>query len=238
MLARNCDLCWLASSSCRPFSSMSAKSRAFWMASTDCAANVSSSDTVASAKAPGARRRTTSAPIDAIETDQRDRQQRAVACPVHDAHGRRQPSFAQVRHLHRLARRRRLADRPVAEANGLLSDGLDHLLAHAVGGAQPELLAQIAEHVDGARVGARELHRLGHDRVEHRLQIERRVHRLRHLAERLQLLDRARQLARARLHLVEQPHVLDGDHRLVGEGRDQLDLLLGERLHGSAASAR
>ena len=31
------------------------------------------------------------------------------------------------------------------------------------------------------------------------------------------------------LRLVEQPHVLDGDHRLVGEGLQQLDLLLGER---------
>ena len=36
-------------------------------------------------------------------------------------------------------------------------------------------------------------------------------------------------LARARLHLVEQPHVLDRDHRLVGEGGDQFDLLVGER---------
>ena len=41
----------------------------------------------------------------------------------------------------------------------------------------------------------------------------------------------SRKLARARLHLVEQPHVLDRDHRLVGEGRDQLDLLVGERPH-------
>ena len=37
--------------------------------------------------------------------------------------------------------------------------------------------------------------------------------------------------SRARLHLVEQPHVLDRDHRLVGEGREQLDLLVGERLN-------
>ena len=39
------------------------------------------------------------------------------------------------------------------------------------------------------------------------------------------------QLARPRLHLVEQPHVLDRDDGLVGEGRDELDLLVGERLH-------
>ena len=29
--------------------------------------------------------------------------------------------------------------------------------------------------------------------------------------------------------LLEQPHVLDGDHRLVGEGFEQRDLLVGER---------
>ena len=33
------------------------------------------------------------------------------------------------------------------------------------------------------------------------------------------------------LQLVEQPRVLDRDHGLVGEGRDQLDLLVGERPH-------
>ena len=35
------------------------------------------------------------------------------------------------------------------------------------------------------------------------------------------------------LHFVEQAHVLNGDHRLVGEGLDQLDLLLGEWPYGS-----
>jgi hypothetical protein len=33
---------------------------------------------------------------------------------------------------------------------------------------------------------------------------------------------------------LEQPRVLDGDHRLIGEGLDQLDLLLDERPYGSA----
>ena len=41
-------------------------------------------------------------------------------------------------------------------------------------------------------------------------------------------------LARALLLRLEQPRVLDGDHRLIGEGLDQLDLLLGERPYGSA----
>ena len=34
----------------------------------------------------------------------------------------------------------------------------------------------------------------------------------------------------ARLQLLEQADVLDGDDGLVGEGRDELDLLVGERL--------
>ena len=41
--------------------------------------------------------------------------------------------------------------------------------------------------------------------------------------------DRASSRVRASQFL-EQPHVLDGDHRLVGEGCDQLDLLVSERL--------
>ena len=36
-------------------------------------------------------------------------------------------------------------------------------------------------------------------------------------------------LARARLHLLEEPHILDRDNRLVGEGGDEVDLLLCER---------
>src|SRR5215475_1505974 len=42
-------------------------------------------------------------------------------------------------------------------------------------------------------------------------------------------------LARARLHLVKQPHVLDRDNRLIGEGFDQLNLLVGERAHHLAS---
>src|SRR6266481_7341213 len=48
------------------------------------------------------------------------------------------------------------------------------------------------------------------------------------LAGRRLLLQRLGQIARARLHLLEEPHVLDRDHRLVGEGGEQLYLLVGE----------
>ena len=41
----------------------------------------------------------------------------------------------------------------------------------------------------------------------------------------------------ASLRLVEQAHVLDGDHRLVGEGRQQRDLLVAGTVRAGAATA-
>ena len=49
-----------------------------------------------------------------------------------------------------------------------------------------------------------------------------------------QILQRLRQFARARFFRFEQPHILDCDRRLVGEGRYQLDLLIGERVNLTA----
>ena len=68
------------------------------------------------------------------------------------------------------------------------------------------------------------------DTRQHHLRIERRADGLTDLPQGAQFLDRAGQLVRARLQLVEQPCVLDGDHRLVGEGLDEVDLLVGEGL--------
>ena len=82
--------------------------------------------------------------------------------------------------------------------------------------------------VDRAAVGPGQLTRTGDDRLEHDLQIERRADRPADLPQRLQLLDGSRQLAGPGLQLLEEPDVLDGDHRLVGEGFDQFDLLVGE----------
>ena len=62
--------------------------------------------------------------------------------------------------------------------------------------------------------------------------VERRAQLVAHVGEELRLvLARICELAALVLDFVEQPHVLDRDHRLVGEGRDQLDLLVGERPH-------
>ena len=70
---------------------------------------------------------------------------------------------------------------------------------------------------------------------KHRLKIAgRAADDLEHLRRRRLLLQRFGKLARALLLRLEQPRVLDRDHRLVGEGLDQLDLLLSERPYGSA----
>ena len=52
-----------------------------------------------------------------------------------------------------------------------------------------------------------------------------------HFRRRRLLLQRLGEVGRALAQLVEQPRILDGDDRLVGEGRDKLDLLVGERTH-------
>src|SRR5262249_15010577 len=59
-----------------------------------------------------------------------------------------------------------------------------------------------------------------------------------HVADRSLIVERFLDLTRACLHLVEQPHVFDGNHRLIGEGLDQLDLLVGERPHVGAGEAQ
>ena len=69
---------------------------------------------------------------------------------------------------------------------------------------------------------------LGHD-VHDRLEIGRRAgDDPQDLRGRRLLLERLGQLAVPGLELREQPHVLDGDDRLVGEGLEQRDLLVGE----------
>src|SRR6266498_109018 len=55
--------------------------------------------------------------------------------------------------------------------------------------------------------------------------IERRAQLVTHAGKKLGFtLARLGQLAALILDFIEQPHVLDGDHRLVGEGRNKLDV--------------
>src|SRR4029453_6729167 len=63
--------------------------------------------------------------------------------------------------------------------------------------------------------------------------VERGTQLVAHAGEELRLvLARLFELTALVLDFIEQSHVLDGDRRLVGEGREQLDLLVGEWPHG------
>ena len=93
----------------------------------------------------------------------------------------------------------------------------------------------LAVALDALEHGLRLLRRLAVDAVDDQLGVaedgvERRAQLVAHVGEELRLvLARLGELAALVLDFVEQPHVLDRDHRLVGERRDQLDLLVGER---------
>src|SRR5262249_22955115 len=81
-------------------------------------------------------------------------------------------------------------------------------------------------------------HRLD-QRIEHGLQIEGgAADDLEHVGGGGLLLQRLTQFAIARLQLSKQPRILDGDHRLVGKGRHQFDLLVGERPHLGACQPK
>ena len=116
-----------------------------------------------------------------------------------------------------------------------VADRRDQLLAHAVGRAQLELALPLVAHVDRAGLGAGELRRLGDDGVEHGLQIERRVDRLRNLAERAQLLDRPRELAVRACTSSNSRTFSIAITAWSAKVVDQLDLLVGERPHLAAA---
>src|SRR6516165_11822778 len=58
-------------------------------------------------------------------------------------------------------------------------------------------MVRFVKHIDSPRLTAGELSRFGDDRVQHGLQIERRIDRLTDLAERPQLLNRACELGGA-----------------------------------------
>ena len=90
----------------------------------------------------------------------------------------------------------------------------------AVAGHQVDQLAVEARHVPCRRRTARIAR--SSDRVEHRLHVRG------DLADDPADLRRRRLPLERFLGLVEQAHVLDRDHRLVGEGLQQLDLLVGE----------
>src|SRR5262249_33087757 len=91
----------------------------------------------------------------------------------------------------------------------------------------PVLLPSYRRVVGAAKAASR-----FNERLQYRFEIEgRAADDLEHVGGSSLLPERLAQLLRARLHLLEQPHVLDRDDRLVGEGSDEVDLLVGEGMH-------
>ena len=77
------------------------------------------------------------------------------------------------------------------------------------------------------------------DGIEHRLHVRRRAaDDAEHLGCCRLMLQRLAQFCIALLQFLEQPDVLDSDDRLIGEGLDKLDLLVGERSQRSHAKLR
>src|SRR3972149_4377324 len=151
MFARNSDLCRFATSSCRPWSSSARKRRAFWMASADWVANVWSSSTTSDGNSPGALRFTTRPPRTGPS-------RRGGTGRSGGGAGRRElPGGALA----------------LPERRG--PGNLEELFGEVLRRAQVEHLGVLVVLVDGAGVGARELRCPGHDRGEHRVQVQCRA---------------------------------------------------------------
>ena len=229
MLARNSDLCWLATSSSRLFCAISRKRRAFWMARDDCVAKVLSRSTMSAANAPGVFRKTVSPPIKwSSRTRGTASSARYPARIKASRTGSCSPGGANVGQLDRLAHLRQTSGRALSFPNGRRHERLHDVVFEALGCAGLEDLALLVVLVNhpGIRVG-----KLGgsrDDRAEHRLKVEGGADGLTDLAERLELADRAGELLRPRLQLAQQAGVLDRDHRLIGEGLEERDLVVGE----------
>ena len=170
-----------------------------------------------------------------VLAQQRDREERTISGADEQLlAGALVAVVERIGDLGRLERDGGASERAIPFAGGSLANVLGDILRHVLGRLQPELLGTLVVLVDRPAVEPRELHRPGHDRLEHGLQLERRTDRLPHLAQRRELPHRARERLGTRIQHLEQAHVLDRDHRLVGEGLQQLDLLVGEVSHVGA----
>ena len=222
MLARNSDLCRLATSSWLE------QRRAFWMASADWVAKVRSSSMVSGGKSPGAFRVTARPPSRRPSRSMGTASSARMPASIRVSRSR--PSYAPatvmsgtcagssvtaVRPTHALA---------FADPRGAPSLGERAAPACPVAARCTNSSARLVVLEDDAAVQPRELDGARDDGREHRLQVERRADGLADLAERGELAHGAGELGRARLQLAEQARVLDGDDRLVGERLEQRDL--------------
>ena len=226
MLARNSDLCRLAASICRPLSSISRNSRAFWIAKDRLSRKCFQQLDHLGTKLAGGFSPDNQGADDAVFAQKRNRQAGAKAEARQNlAHARRvNAGLRNIGNLNRLAAGCSAPHHAVAKTRRICPQGDYQFLFHMVRRAQQELFGRFVVFVNRSAVGAAQLHRVGDDTGEHGFKIQSRAHRLADLAERFQFSHRPNQLAGALLQFLQQTHVLDGDHGLIGEGGDQIDL--------------
>ncbi len=139
---------------------------------------------------------------DAILAQQRDADQRTEAAAAQQIVEAVLLVPIEIRDLHGMPLRRAPTDHRVAEPDVRISQRGDHVFAEAVVRLRHEDFVGRVIDIDRAGVRPRQFDRVGDDGGQHRLQIERRVHGLADLAERLHLGDRARQFLGPGRHLV------------------------------------
>ena len=227
MLARNCDLCRLATSSSLPLSWISWKSRAFSTAMAACDANVWQ-------QVDGGRRdRVTAHPVvrgedpdRATPRDHRDHQDVPRAQGGEGRVGRSEPQLWRqgmlvVEEQRRAVPARRGQRAGLPEGDRQAFQRLPFLGSEAGARAEREGVARWRErpHVQPVEPD----HLPG--RVEHARQLlaerERLLERGGEPVELVHVAGKALQLASLLLELTEEPRVLDGEGRLGGEGREK-----------------
>ena len=225
MLARNSDLCLLASSSSRLLAWISLNRREFWIAITAWSAKVLSSASSLSLNGCGGLRETWIAPtprpsqsigakaIEKLPFTAAMRSNGAGTPGVGEHVGKVDDAPLADRDLGR-----RALDRPRKFA-GDRADDVDRVRRLGAKAARAQQ-AVVVDQVDAEPARREQPLAAVEDLVEHRLGVgDRAADDLQHLGGRGLLLERL-------LGLVEQANVLDRDDGLVGEGLEQIGLAL------------
>src|SRR5262249_3586906 len=165
-------------------------------------------------------------------SDKRNREERAQALSDEEGPGLRRdelPLVGDVGDLDGLPDRTSPTDRALAEPDRFRPYYRQVPRRYPVRAPRLKGLRNLVELVDEAAVATGELGGAADDGLEHGLELECGADSSADFTERAKLRDRLREIARACLHLVEEPYVLDRNHRLISEGGDQFNLLVGER---------
>ena len=228
MLARNSDLCRLATSSSARLVSSSPKRRALTMASPDWLANVRSSSGVSASKPPLDRFLITRAPTSRSRrtsgTASSERQPSSCSTSRCSSRG----TVPEVGDLERGALRRRASDRRGGTRDAQVAQPGGQRLGAAGGRPHPEaVLGRVVLH-DRAAVGAGEPYGAAHDLGEDLLEVQARADRVADLAQHLELGDLAGELLAAGAQRRDELDLAQDDRRLGRERADEVDLALVE----------